>query len=89
MILGLKVFFTRLRIGECEMNSLFYWSTENNFHTLCPMELNYYKCASDSTVHSIELKFDRFIIGHRFTYYVDSGEFKIKSFFLQGCKKKS
>ena len=29
-------------------------------------------------MHSIELKFGRYIIGHRPTYSIDFGEFKIK-----------
>ena len=39
------------------------------------------KCSSIKMVHWIELKFGMYIIGHRPTYCVEFGEFKINSFF--------
>ena len=39
------------------------------------------------TVHSIKLKFGKYIMGHRLTYSVDFGEFRFYSCFLQEYKK--
>ena len=38
-------------------------------------------------VHSIELKFDMYIIGHRPTYCVEFGEFTINNFFTGAQKR--
>ena len=40
------------------------------------------------TVHSVELKLGVYITGHRRTNPIDFGEYRMKSFFLQECKKK-
>ena len=55
-----------------------------------PMEPNSLKCSSIQTVHSIELKFAMYIIGHRLTYCADFSKFRINRFFflfLQQHKK--
>ena len=45
------------------------------------MESNSLKPSSIETVHSIELKFDMYIIGHLLTYSYDFGEFRNTSVF--------
>ena len=57
-----------------------------NSYTLRPMELNALRGSSIETLHSIELKFDVYIIAHCPTYCVNFGEFKSNSF-LQECNK--
>ena len=49
----------------------FYRNTKKNFYTFRPMESNYLKCSAVYTVHSIELKFDSYIIGHRWKNHID------------------
>ena len=67
--------------GKCRMiNSFFNRSTKNNSYTLRPMELNSLKCSIFQIVHSIELKFGIYIIGHHLTNCIDFGEFRINSF---------
>ena len=51
------------------------------------MESNYLKCSYIQKVHSIELKFAMYIIGHRPRYCVEFGEFMINSFFT-GVQKR-
>ena len=51
------------------------------------MESNSLKYRSFQMVHSIELKFDVYVIGKCPTYCVNFGKFKNNSFFLQECKK--
>ena len=57
-----------------------------NCYTLRPTESNSSKCSSIQMVHSIELKFDMYVIGNHPTYCVEFGEFRINSF-LTGAKK--
>ena len=57
--------------GEYQMNSFFYSSTKKNSYTLRPMESDSLNCSSIQIVHSIELKFGMYIIGHRLTYCVE------------------
>ena len=78
--------------GEFMINSFFYKSTKKYSYTLRPMESNSLKCSSIQMIHSIELNFGMYIIGHRPTYCVEFGEFRINSCFtLQSmeynCKK--
>ena len=40
-------------------------------------------------MHSIEFKFGTYIIGHRLTYCVEFGEFRLNSFFTGAQKKNS
>ena len=51
------------------------------------MESNSFKCSSVQMVHSIKLKFGMYIVGHRPTYCVEFGEFRINSFFYRSTKK--
>ena len=51
------------------------------------MESNSLKCSSTQMLHSIELKFVMYTIGHLSTYCVEFGEFKINSFFT-GVQKR-
>ena len=62
-------------------------SRRKNFYTLQPMESNSSKCSSIQMVHSIELKFSMYIIGHRLTYCIDFAELKINSFFFYNSTK--
>ena len=50
------------------------------------MESNSLKCSSIRMVHSIELKFGMYFIGHRPTYCVEFGEFRINRFFIGAPK---
>ena len=50
------------------------------------MESDSLKCSSIQIVHSIELKFGMYIIGHRSTNCIDFGEYRMNSF-LQEFKK--
>ena len=61
--------------------SVFYRSARKNSYTLRPLELISSKCSSIKMVHLIELKFGTYIIGHRSTYFIGFGEFRIDSFF--------
>ena len=56
-----------------------YRSTKKNSYTLQPMEPNSLKCSSMQTVHSIELKFGMYFIGHRLAHCIDFSEFKNES----------
>ena len=51
------------------------------------MESNSLNCSSIQMVYSIELKFGMYIIGHRPTYCVEFGEFRINSFFTGAQKR--
>ena len=51
------------------------------------LEPNSLKCSSIQMVHSIELKFGMYIIGHRPTYSIDFDEFRINSFFTGEQKR--
>ena len=51
------------------------------------MESNSLKCSSIDMVHSIDLKFGMYIIGHRPTHCVEFGEFRINSFFTGAQKR--
>ena len=50
------------------------------------MESNSLKKSSIKTRHSIELKFDVFVICHRPTCCTDSGAFWVNSFFYRSTK---
>ena len=54
---------------------------KKNSYRLQSKESNSLKCSSIQTVHSIELRFGMHIIGHRPTYCVNFGKFRINSFF--------
>ena len=76
--------------GEYQINSFFFFffrRTKKNSYTLRPMESNSSKCSSIQMMHSIQLKFDTYIIGYRLTYCVKSDEFKINIFFT-GVQKR-
>ena len=51
------------------------------------MESNSLKCPSIQMVRSIELKFRMYIIGHRPSYCVNFGEFRIISSFTSAQKR--
>ena len=53
------------------------------------MESNSLKGSSIQTVHSIELKFYMYIIGHHWMEATDFGEFLMHSFFNWSTKKNS
>ena len=67
---------------------VFYRSTKKNSYTLRLMELNSLKCSGIQMVHSIELKFGMYIVGHDPAYCVEFGEFRKNSFFTGAKKKK-
>ena len=71
---------------DCRMCSIFK-RVQKNSYTLRPMESNSLKCSSIHMVHSIELKFDMYIIGHLPTYCAEFGEFRINSFFTGAQKR--
>ena len=50
------------------------------------MELNALRGSSIETLHSIELKFDMYIMYHSPTYCIDFGEFRINSFITAAQK---
>ena len=70
------------------MNSFFYRVQKKNSYTLRPMEPNSLKCSNMQTVNSIELKFGRYITGHRWANSIDFGEYRINSF-LTGVQKRT
>ena len=72
--------------GECWM-FIYGRSTKKNSYTLRPRESNSLMCSSIQTLHLFELIFGVYIIGHRPTYYVEFGEFRINSFFT-GVQKR-
>ena len=51
------------------------------------MESNNLKCPSIQMVHSIELEFGMYFIGHRPIYCVEFGEFRKNSFFIGAQKR--
>ena len=57
-----------------------------NSYTLRPVTSNYLKCSSIQTIRSIKLKSGMYVIGHRPTHCIDSGEFRINSF-ITGVQK--
>ena len=73
--------------SECGMLSFFYRSIKKNSYTLRPIESNFLKCSSIETVHSIDLKFCKYIIGRRPTYCTVFCEFRINSFFTAVQKR--
>ena len=58
-----------------------------NSYTLRPLESNSLKCSNIQMVHSTELKFGMYFIGHRRTYYAEFGEFWINGFFTGAQKR--
>ena len=72
-----RILLTLLNVGFV----IFYRSKKKkNSWTLRPLESNSIKCSS--TVHSTELNFSMYIIGHRPPYCIDFSEFRINSFFF-------
>ena len=56
-------------------NAIFFTGVQKkNSYTLRPTESNSLKCSSIQMIHSIDLKFGMYIIGHRSTNYIDFGE---------------
>ena len=60
--------------GEFRINSFYTGVQKSFFYTLQPLESNSLKCSSIQTIHSINLKFNMHIIGHRSTNCIDFGE---------------
>ena len=60
--------------GECRIYSSFYRSEKKKSYTLRLIESNTLKGSSVQTMHSIELKFGTYIIGHHRTNPVDFDE---------------
>ena len=51
------------------------------------MVSNYCKCANVLAVLSIKLKFNKRIIGHHPTYFIDFDNFRINNFFIRLQKR--
>ena len=57
-----------------------------NYYALQPMESNYKKYSSVYTVPSIKLKFNKRIVYHFFSYYLNFGVSRRYSFFTDYTK---
>ena len=64
---------------EYRINS-FFTGVQKISYTLRPMESTFLKGFNIQTVHSIQLKFRMYIIGHHWTKAPDFGEFLIHVF---------
>ena len=75
-----------INYGKCRKHSFLFTRIQKDSYALRSMESNCLKGSGIQTVHSIEFKFDMYIIDHRFTFRINFSEFRINSF-LQEYKK--
>ena len=74
--------------GEFWINS-FFTGVQKNSYAVGPVESNSVKCSSIQMVHSIEVKFGMYFIGHHPTYCVVSNlvKFRMNSLFTGAQKR--